>query len=436
MARISADFSVKVIDFFKAKDRESIVEQITGWSPKMWHAARFTVQAHGISPLIYKIFEYHQVLEDLDQSFRSYITDQYLQNRLRIIRIQEILQTLLSQANLHNIPVMPLKGSILINSYYQDPAIRPMADIDLLIYPQDYDRLGQLLQEMEYHLLANDDHKVYTNVFKTVSLEGEHPDNPIKIEVHHATRWPIGHLKFDITDMIWKNSKNGFLGFESAFAPAKERLLLMLICHNAGNQFNGKMRVFHLNDISLVIRHMDHQQWSNLRQIVKDYKLERVMFSALTIAKRFSDIDLPDGLIEKYKWNTPPKLQYHVKSQSLDSLIATNDYKLLTLKLNERSSIVNRNTLKIYQLYFIAIVQSMQLKWFFPGKEKILQVQHALSLSSYKKDQGGNIIAYIIYYWILIPIIRLQILFIGNRQRDKLLGSLRLRLIRYLYETK
>ena len=435
MNKVEPQFSSKVIHLLTEKNRETILQQIVGWSPTMWHTACFTVQAHGIAPLLYRVLTDLDVLDNFDKGFRDYIRDQYFLNRERIGRIQVILQTLLTQANYHHIPVMPLKGSILINSYYPDPAVRPMADIDLLISSKDYDRLANLLASMEFQPVVSYDEKVYTNSNKPVTYDGEHPDNPIKIELNHVVGWPIGHLEFDITNLIWENAEKGFLGFDSVFTPAQERLLLMLICHNAGNQFNGKMRAFQLQDLSLVTRKMVNQQWLDLKTIVKEYQLERIMFSVLTIAKRFSEIEIPDGLFEEQKSRTPRKLQHHVETQSLDSLIASNDYKLLNLKLKERTSNKNQNILKIYQLLFITIVRSMQLNWFFFGKEKIQQMRHQFSLSTYKKDKERNILAYIFYYWIILPIVYLPILVIGNRQRDRLLRFLRSRLIRYLYET-
>lgn len=435
MDHVSLRFSEKVLSFIKAKDRDFVLEQITNWSPAMWFAARFTAQAHGIAPHLYAIFNDYQVLDNLDQGFQTYIKDQYLQNQKRIYRIQEILQTLLSNANDQNIHIMPLKGSILINKYYSDPAIRPMADIDLLVSPEDYDRLALLLESMEYHPFDSFDDGVYTNVHDLVSLDGEHPDNPIKIELNHKIGWPIGRLEFDITDLMWENADKGFLGYDSVFIPKQERLLLMLVCHNAGNQFNGKMRAFHLHDVSLVTKLMNAQQWSDLKTIVKEYQLERTLFSVLTIAKRFSDIEIPDGLIEEQKLYTPLTLQNHVQTQSVDSLIASNDFKLLNLKLKKRSRKKIRTVLKIYQPFFITIVQAMQLKWLYPGKEKFQHLKHTFSLSTYKKDKEGNLLSYILYYWLILPIVYLPILVISNHQRDKWLGRLRLSLLGYLYES-
>lgn len=435
MDHVSLNFSEKVLSFIKIKDRDLILAEITNWTPAMWHAARFTAQAHGIAPHLYVIFNDYQLLQNLHQNFHRYIKDQYFQNHKRISRIQEILQTLLSRASEQNIPLMPLKGSILINDYYSDPAIRPMADVDLLVSHEDHDRLALLLESMQFHPFDSFDDGVYTNVHNIVSIDGEHPDNPIKIELNHKVGWPIGRLEFDITEPIWENAEKGFLGYDCAFKPTQERLLLMLICHNAGNQFNGKMRAFQLHDISLVTKRMNAQQWSALKMIVREYQLQRIMFSVLTIAKRFTDIEIPDGLIEEQKLHTPLTLQHHVQAQSVDSLIASNDYKLLNLKLKERSRKKIRTVLKIYQPFFITIVQAMQMRWLFPGKEKCNQLQHIFSFSTYKKDREGKLLSYFFYYWLFLPMVFLPVLIIGDNQRFLWLGRLRVSLIKYLYES-
>ena len=435
MDHISLQLSEKVLNFIKSQDPHFILEETSNWSPAMWYAARFSAQAHGIAPSLYVLFKDLQILDHLDQNFHRYIKDQYFQNQKRISRIQEILHTLLSKANDQNITIMPLKGSILINAYYSDPAIRPMADVDLLVSPEDYDRLDLLLESMQYHPFDSFDDGVYTNVHNLVSLDGEHPENPIKIELNHKVGWPIGFLEFDITRLMWEKAQNCFLGYESAYRPTQERLMLMLICHNAGNQFNGKMRAFQLHDIALVTKRMNAQHWSELITIVKEYQLERIMFPVLTVAKRFTDIEIPDGLIDEMMMHTPLTLQRHVQVQSVDSLISANDFKLLNLKLQERSSKKIRNVLKLYQPFFITLVQAMQLKWFNPGKEKFQQLKHNFSLSTYTKQREGNLISYILYYWLILPIIFLPILVVRNHRRYIWLGRLRLSLLRHLYES-
>jgi len=431
----SQKLSEKVLSFINAKDRDFVLEQISDWSPAMWFTARFTTQAHGIAPYLYVLFKDLQVLDNLDQSFHRYIKDQYFQNQKRVSRIQEILHTLLSRANDQNIPLMPLKGSILINDYYSDPAIRPMADVDLLISPEDYDRLDLLLESMQYHPFDSFDDGVYTNVHNLVSLDGEHPDNPIKIELSHKVGWPIGHLEFDITEHIWENAQKGFLGYDCAFKPTQERLLLMLICHNAGNQFNGKMRAFQLYDISLVTKLMNDQQWSNLKTIVEENQLQRIVFPVLAMAKRIIHIKFPAGFIEEMKLDTPVSLQNQVQVRSVDSLIASNDYKLLSLKLKDHSSKKIRRFLKVYQKIYFTIVRVLQFQWLYPGKEKIQQLKYIFSLSTYKKDSKWSSLSYIKYYWFILPLFYFPILFISNHQRDKWLGRLRLTMLRYLYES-
>ena len=48
------------------------------------------------------------------------------------------------------IPVMPVKGALLQHWLYDDPAERPLTDVDLLVPPEDLDRAVMLLQRAGY----------------------------------------------------------------------------------------------------------------------------------------------------------------------------------------------------------------------------------------------------------------------------------------------
>lgn len=61
------------------------------------------------------------------------------------------LLTVLGQAG---VQVILIKGADLGLRLYRDPAVRPMADLDLLIAPQDLPRVDQVLKELGYRVLA------------------------------------------------------------------------------------------------------------------------------------------------------------------------------------------------------------------------------------------------------------------------------------------
>ena len=137
------------------KDVQNVADLTQTWSPVVWQHARLEVQMHGVAPLLYRRFLDNGALSLLDSSFQDYIKSQYLLNSKRIQRVQEILQSVLSASDVCGMNLMPLKGSILINEYYKNQDLRPMADIDLLIDLSDETEMGKILKSLGYHLLCD-----------------------------------------------------------------------------------------------------------------------------------------------------------------------------------------------------------------------------------------------------------------------------------------
>ena len=88
------------------------------------------------------------------------------------------------------IEVMPLKGALLTTMAGPEAAARPMADLDLLVHPADRAGLGAVLAALGYRHAPEANPRPTHDVFldpgggRIVSFEGEHPDNPRRVEVH------------------------------------------------------------------------------------------------------------------------------------------------------------------------------------------------------------------------------------------------------------
>jgi hypothetical protein len=54
------------------------------------------------------------------------------------------------------LPVIPLKGPVLAEALYRDPAGRPLTDLDLLVPPAEVDRAVELLTRLGYRHLGHD----------------------------------------------------------------------------------------------------------------------------------------------------------------------------------------------------------------------------------------------------------------------------------------
>jgi hypothetical protein len=137
-----------------------------------------------------------------------------------------------------------------------------MADIDLLVRPDDLDTATHLLQDLGYvHSFDNWRHRV----FKPANGEpphclGEHRDTPINIELHTRIHERLPVRSVDITARI--DPRNPSPGLNPY--PSSAALMSHLLLHAAGNLCNRSLRLLHLHDLALLARRMTPEDWDAL----------------------------------------------------------------------------------------------------------------------------------------------------------------------------
>jgi hypothetical protein len=70
---------------------------------------------------------------------------QRLATLARNLSIAEHTHEILDAAAADELPMLPLKGAILAHTIYEDPGLRPMSDVDLLVRPRQLERAIALL---------------------------------------------------------------------------------------------------------------------------------------------------------------------------------------------------------------------------------------------------------------------------------------------------
>ncbi|HMQ56468.1 MAG TPA: nucleotidyltransferase family protein [Anaerolineae bacterium] len=221
-----------------------------GWAPDTEPAFKLTSRVHGVAPLLYE--QLHSVAW-LDAALKSWLARQADLNRQRVARMQAELHDILVSFAHHEVAVMPLKGSILSAGVYDHPGQRPLADLDLLVRPADFERAGHLLQQLGYEPTVA--HWKHTEFIKpdnrtVASTEFEHPDNPRKVELHRYCRESFGGPGIDLTDGLWQQARPGELLGQPAFIPEPEALWLHLLVHHTYHAWQGKARLIQLVDLA------------------------------------------------------------------------------------------------------------------------------------------------------------------------------------------
>ncbi len=302
------------------------LEIMPAWQESDWRAVELIIYVHGIGPLLYNFFRQRQLLAQIPDSFREYLHTQYHLNQERISRLlQRQLQIIEDMAE-QGVIVIPLKGSHLIPLYYQDAAMRPMADLDVLVRPEDEATLSVYLQAQNFQLIEHSPrHRAfipacYSDQLSTAGQptspqpeqvlysDGEHPDNPYFIDVHTELGeryWGIHH---ELTQTYWQHVVSIDWCGRCSMLGEPVALLLHLLSHTAHNALRCTLRMIQLVDISLVAKRLSDAEWQDLADSAEQGGVQRFLYAPLYLMERYLGPIVPSFVLDMLRRESPKPL--------------------------------------------------------------------------------------------------------------------------------
>lgn len=304
------------------------------WSPPTWQTFQLACQVHGVAPLL------HEKLSEvgwLDPTLKAWLVEQYRSNTQRLAKMHQELQEILALFGQHDLPLLPLKGSILSAVFYGDAGLRPMADLDLLIKPQDFANSIELLAQLGYQPeISHWKHIEFSKPDnrRVVSKSCEHPDNPRKLEVHLYCRETFGGPTIDLTELMWQQAVQKDLLGEPALIVPPDILWLHLLVHTTYHMWQGKGRLIHLVDLAQLTPHLSDPL------PLLDSVEARFIYPSLALLKRYFPNALDDTLLTSQQRRVSPAFQKWVTGLDLVNISYLNPtppgpYLFKALKFSE-----------------------------------------------------------------------------------------------------
>lgn len=137
--------------------RRLVVALVFGRSPEPdycrgWTSLhRDTARVQGLTPWLYKSLANHpdkgmpaDIKKDLQQDYMSSV----LANMNREAALKQVLETL----NASNARPVLLKGAYLGHVVYEEPALRPMSDVDILVHEDNFEETRNALVSLGYEI--------------------------------------------------------------------------------------------------------------------------------------------------------------------------------------------------------------------------------------------------------------------------------------------
>lgn len=223
----------------------------------------------------------------------------YRLNLARSLSQRAELGRLLDALAERRIPAVLLKGSVLRELVYRNPALRTMNDIDLLVREEHLETVDRLIQDMGYTPHGSQETQARTRA--------EHRHLPILLgqqrhvwfEVHHRLTRRDSPLQFD-TGALWARAQRVTLAGRPALALCPEHMLLHLCVHFLlDRRYSSLAALAQLCDIRETLEaYPPGVDWEALMAEAARMGLQVPLYYGLAFAVRLLDARVPPWALE------------------------------------------------------------------------------------------------------------------------------------------
>ena len=193
----------------------------------------------------------------LPTELSEFLFSENLLSGARASRLLETLAGTIHALRAAGVEVVALKGAVLAFFHYEDPALRPMGDLDLLLRdPRDLRRATEALERAGWRaLLDTPRHRVFARPDeRVVRPASEDPDNPIRLELHTSFRVPVLGRVYDASEVLRARAQARDLGGTAIAVAAGPALATHLLFHAAEDFAGNGIRGIQAHDFRLLAR--------------------------------------------------------------------------------------------------------------------------------------------------------------------------------------
>ncbi len=247
---------------------------------------------HDLAPLAYHSL--HKVVSASTNTAALHsLKSLYFANAIRNAILFRELEVILRALKRTGTKIILLKGAALADMVYQNRALRPMSDVDLLFEKKDVHQVGEVLSQLGYALDAR--------LLK--GREWDHPDNyhlaylkpaPASPTVCCETHWhlePSSRFQIDIDGVLARAVPASFAGL-NVHVLCPEDLLLYHCVHTCKHRLTGGFRAF--CDIAEIIRRYGaDMDWKQFLSRASEWRVGTFVYIPLRLASDFLGAPVP-----------------------------------------------------------------------------------------------------------------------------------------------
>jgi hypothetical protein len=263
-----------------------------------WPMLVKTAEHHGLAPLAYEALKRSGLLKDAPESAATSLRMAYLRASVANRLAFQDLASLIDRLKSDDIPVIVLKGGSLAATLYDDAALRPMGDLDLLIPRDAVERAKRALAEQGYRPSTEmaDGFADRFSVEQTFLRMGNRPS---QIDVHwHAFTMPYYFERIPV-EWFWERALEIDIGRASALMLDPTAQLIYLSVHYMLHNYR---RLIWSHDIALLIKRCGEQiDWDRVVEAAGEFRLSAVLADALYEVREQWGVPVPASVDDRLR---------------------------------------------------------------------------------------------------------------------------------------
>jgi hypothetical protein len=237
------------------------------------------------------------------------ITDEmrqvYLVSVVRSLHMERQLQEIIEAFREQAVRVLVLRGPALAFSLYDDPAMRPSGDLDLLVIPEQVIQARDILESLGYTCLARRFETAKDFFREECFVHQNDPNNKFPVDLHWV-HWELhpffrGSEQVDMMDLFHRAWEVGTpsLTFETLHPVdylIHSAIHLIMIHKN-------EMRLSWVYDTVLLAQHLQvPDDWETLQERCVAWRARLPLEQCLKMAQVWVGLELPDGFDDFSTW--------------------------------------------------------------------------------------------------------------------------------------
>jgi hypothetical protein len=248
----------------------------------------------------------------------------------RNTRLYREVRTVLQRLRNSGVKVIVLKGALLAEAVYGDVALRPMADMDLLVPRTDLAGAEAVLLDMGgAHLKQHDQ----TAPAAGAQREDGEPGRGMKrhalpvllrglaVEIHWTIVSPTGPFRMDAAG-LWDRARPATIAGVEVLSLSPEDLLLHLGLHFCYQ--DGCKGLRYLCDVAETVhRFRDKMDWLQVADLAREWGAARYVGLALYLARSILAAEVPEDVLQRL---VPGGLDPRLLKQATECVLAQEGY--------------------------------------------------------------------------------------------------------------